>query len=196
MAEGQETYRILQQKGKAGIALLYERYGRKLYKYGVFSWKLSEDESWELVYKTLYRIMTVHADYTFASEQKFAGFVFTAFVNYLRNHLRDTKPEREALQYAPLEEHLHRLDDAPPENEPRSLHAQLLQEELDKLEDWQRILLLLRSQDLPYARIAPFTGKPEEQLKVYYQRLKKQLLERINHRIQRLKQEAHERKTG
>lgn len=192
MKEGQETYRLLQEKGREGIAVLYERYGRKLCAYGVHSWKMEEDESWELVYKTLYRILEVHRAYTFENEQKFAGFLFTMFINYLRNHLRDTKRERESLVYEPYDDHVYRLGEQAQENEaPPSLTARLLQEELDQLEDWQRILLLLRSQDLPYSHIARFVGRPEEQLKVYYQRLKKQLLERINHRINLLKEESH-----
>ncbi|TND09236.1 MAG: RNA polymerase, sigma-24 subunit, ECF subfamily [Bacteroidetes bacterium] len=190
MKEGQETYRLLQQKGQGGMEILYVRYGRKLLGYGMHSWKLDEDESWELVYKTLYRLLEVHQDYRFASEEKFASFVFTTYVNYLRNYWRDNRRNRE-LQYEPLEDHAYRLGSDENEPVPQSLPARLLQEELDKLEDWQRILLLLRSQDLPYARIVPFAGRPEEQLKVYYQRLKKQLLERINSRLNQIKAENH-----
>lgn len=189
MKEGQETYRLLAEQGRNGMELLYVRYGRKLLAYGMHSWKLDEDESWELVYKTLYRLHEVHDRYSFASEEKFASFVFTTYVNFLRNYWRDSRKNRE-LAYVPLEEHAFRLS-GETEQAPPSPQALLLQEELDKLEDWQRILLLLRSQDLPYARIASFVGKPEEQLKVYYQRLKKQLLAKINERLNQLKENNH-----
>ncbi|MBK6985309.1 MAG: hypothetical protein IPH32_11365 [Bacteroidetes bacterium] len=56
----------------------------------------------------------------------------------------------------------------------------ILQQELEKLEDWQRILLLMRGQDMPYSKISEFVKKPENQLKVYYARLKKQLTENVN----------------
>lgn len=54
-------------------------------------------------------------------------------------------------------------------------HVAMLREELEKLEDWQRILLLMRSQEMPYSEIAKYVNKPEEQLKVYYSRLKNAL---------------------
>jgi DNA-directed RNA polymerase specialized sigma24 family protein len=64
-----------------------------------------------------------------------------------------------------------------------SLKMNLLKEELEKLDDWERMLLLLRSQDMPYATIAKFVNKPEEQLKVYYSRLKTALAKRMNEKL-------------
>jgi DNA-directed RNA polymerase specialized sigma24 family protein len=48
------------------------------------------------------------------------------------------------------------------------------------MEDWERILLLMRGQDISYSEISKFVHKPENQLKVYYARLKKKLLEDMN----------------
>lgn len=45
------------------------------------------------------------------------------------------------------------------------------------------MLLLLRSQDMPYSEIAKFVNKPEDQLKVYYSRLKKALTKRMNEKL-------------
>ena len=71
----------------------------------------------------------------------------------------------------------------PEEQTTQSIHLKILQQELDKFEDWQRILLLMRGQDVPYSKIAEFVNRPEKQLKVYYARLKKQLHDQINEQL-------------
>ena len=62
---------------------------------------------------------------------------------------------------------------------------------MDKLEEWQRILLLMRGQDMPYNEISAFVNKPENQLKVYYARLKKQLLENVSAELNKLNAVSH-----
>jgi DNA-directed RNA polymerase specialized sigma24 family protein len=62
-----------------------------------------------------------------------------------------------------------------------------LKNELDKLEEWERILLLMRGQNMPYGEISKYVDKPERQLKVYYARLKKQMTEKINEQLNNLK---------
>ncbi len=44
----------IKKKDSDAITLLYNVYGKKLYGYAIAKWKLSEDDSWELIYKTLY----------------------------------------------------------------------------------------------------------------------------------------------
>ncbi len=70
-------------------------------------------------------------------------------------------------------------------------NLKILQNELDKLEDWQRILLLMRTQDVPYSKIAEFVNKPENQLKVYYARLKKQIHESVSHQVSIIKNSSN-----
>jgi DNA-directed RNA polymerase specialized sigma24 family protein len=79
------TYELLSKRDKAAVQVLYERYGRKLYSYAIRHWNLQEDDAWELTYKTLYRILETYSKYSFESEKKFGAFVFTTFINYLRN---------------------------------------------------------------------------------------------------------------
>ena len=64
---------------------------------------------------------------------------------------------------------------------------------MDKLEEWQRILLLMRGQNMSYKEIIPFVNKPEKQLKVYYARLKKKLLENVNAELKKLNAIDHEK---
>jgi len=109
--------------------------------------------------------------------------VFKVFVNYLRNHYRDHKQEfnRQGSD-AELSNFENRAEIIPVE-ESRNIKLRILNEELEKMEDWQRMLLLMRSEGRPYSEIAAYVDKPEEQLKVYYQRLKKNLTDKINEQL-------------
>lgn len=171
---------LVKQKNKEAVAQLYNRYGKKLCSYAVYKWNIDTDEAWELVYKTIYRVLDQADKYTFESEEKFASFVFRVFINYIKNHIRDhvsKQPEIDSLtnmkDVAVNEENI---------SKPTKV-INILSQELDKLEDWQRILLLLRAQEVPYAEIAKLINKPEEQLKVYHQRLRKQITEKLLLRI-------------
>ncbi|TNE53312.1 MAG: sigma-70 family RNA polymerase sigma factor [Bacteroidetes bacterium] len=154
----------------------YERYGQKLCAYGKHSWKLPEDEAWDLTYKTLYRVVEVAPKYQFESQDKFRSFVFTTFINYIKNHFRDQKQ----LIQVPLEDRVGQLGTSETK-EASKPHPKLLalEEILESLEDWQRILVLMRSDGRSYAEIAEFVDKPEKQLKVYYQRIKEQIKKRL-----------------
>lgn len=180
MAEEKLTYEILKEKSEAGIRILYERYGKKLCSYAIHKWQLDEDEAWELTYKTLFRVLDAYSAYEFVSEQKFGAFVFTTFINYLRNHYRDTKNHKS--ETVPLDESHHAVQ-LVQEEAAVSVPMELMRNALDKLEDWERMLLLLRSQEVPYSEIARLTGKPESQLKVYYMRLKKKLAGSVSQKL-------------
>lgn len=176
-----ELLKEIRKKDRNAVTLLYNRYGKKLYGYAVAKWKVSEDEAWELIYKTLYKVMEVADRYTFEDEKKFAGFIFQAFVNNLRNHYHEKK--RKPAEMAELNERIVAAGAEEQEEPVSSGHMKLLREEMELLEDWKKILLLMRAQDFSYAEIARYVNKPEEQLKVYYLRLKKQLTEKISARL-------------
>ncbi len=188
------------------MALLYERYGRKLYNYGLANWQLNEDEAWELVYQTLYKIVETINRYQFEDEARFGAFVFKIFINYLRNHYRDTRRMQEHIHFV----HFHetqfeeyeqdgqvsrevkkriveqsvKADDAAEGPNEESIPIALLKAELKQLEDWQRMLLLMRSQNMPYSEISVHVNKPETQLKVYYQRLKDRIMKKLSPKLQ------------
>ncbi|MBI3509281.1 MAG: sigma-70 family RNA polymerase sigma factor [Bacteroidetes bacterium] len=187
MKEQNPTYQLLSGRSEASVKTIYERYGKKLFLFAKHKWKMNEDDSWDVVYKTLYRVIDTYPGYKFASEEKFSAFVFTIFINYLRNFYRDRK--NLPGEITELDEN---FSEAVIESETSiSPVLHLLVCELDQLEDWERILLLMRSQDVPYAEIAKFIDKPEEQLKVYYQRLKKKLSEKLIGKIYTSKTGTH-----
>jgi len=169
------------------IALLYERYGKKLYGYSVSQWKIDEDAAWELVYKTLYKVISVIDKYKFDDENRFTGFLFQVFTNYLRNHYRDSKKKN--LETVGLADKHEKLDydraEANAGDEKQSPLMDCLQKVLRALEDWQRIILLMRAQDYAYEDIAPYVNKPAQQLKVYHLRLKKTVTDRTNECVQK-----------
>ena len=189
MNKQEETYAVIKRKDKNAIACLYNRYGKKLYSYSVSRWKLNEDAAWDVVYKTLYKIFETTPTRTFESEQKFSSFVFTVFINYLRKYYRDTKNKEEPEFVELKDSHGFKSSDDSPVSE----KVKLLNRELSKLEDWERILLLMRGQDIPYSEIVKYINKPEDQLKVYYQRLKKQLAERMSEAMNQLNQLTNEK---
>lgn len=166
------------------VTELYEAYASKLLAYTKKHYSINEDDAMSLVYKTIYRMVEVYDRYSFENEHKRAGFVFKTHINYLRNYYRDNT----SFESRHLEVDLTGFD--PANDEPATATAgfalKLLQQHLDKLEDWQRILLLMRGQDMPYSEISKFVNRPEKQLKVYYGRLKKQLLVDMNEELQRL----------
>jgi RNA polymerase sigma-70 factor (ECF subfamily) len=203
------TYTLIQQDRSSAVEVLYQRYGKKLYSYAVTSWHLSEDESWEIVYETLYRTVEKFDNYTFESEKKFSSFIFTIFCNNLRRQYRDAKKMAEKLQFSPFNESLfeeshsnpglfterqvqHKLSDAAVNafREEASVNSELmdmLELCLDELQDWERILLLLRSQNMPYSDIAEYMNKPADQLKVYYQRTRNKLAQLLEVKLSSVK---------
>lgn len=173
-----ETYNLKATDSNAFITEVYNRYGKKLYSYALHSWRLNEDTAWDLIYKTIYRVKETYGRYTFESEEKFASFIFRIFINYLRNHYRDHKNAKEFEFMA--------MDDVdvsagePPEHEQKpDLKMNALNEALDGMEDWERMLLLMRSEGRAYSEIVKYIDKPEGQLKVYYQRLKEKLTKKL-----------------
>jgi len=159
----------LKRKDKESIGILYERYGKKLYGYAITQWKTNEDDTWDIIYKTLYKVIDSIDNYSFEDENKFVGFLFKVFTNYLRNHLRDTKSK------LIVSEELIDTINIPltaKENDNESPIMRCLKKALEALEDWQRILILMKAQEFSYKDIANYVKRPEKQLKVYNFRLR------------------------
>lgn len=176
-----ETYKLKELDRNSFITVIYNRYGRKLYSYALHSWKLNEDAAWDLIYKTIYKVTETYSKYEFETEEKFASFIFRIFINYLRNHYRDHKKERN-FEFTAMDD-IDLSTKGNPEIESKSnVKMNALNAALDNMEDWERMLLLMRSDGLAYSEIVKYIDKPEKQLKVYYQRLKEQLQKKLNER--------------
>lgn len=186
------TYKLLKNNRKKGLEKMYKLYGSKLCAYGIGSWNLSEDDSWDIVYKTMYKIEKNIDNYTFENEAKFSSFIYKVFINYLRNFYRDNKNKEKKIQITEINNEFD-IEDKNNTEEPESNEIKQLNNELAKLEDWQRMLLLLRAQDMPYSEIAKYINKPEKQLKVYYGRLKTKITKQLKERKKERKEFVYEK---
>ncbi len=164
------------------ITVVYNRYGKKLYAYAVTHWNVTEDETWDLIYKTIYKVLDTYNNYTFESEGKFASFIFRIFINQLRNHYRDHK--RNTFEFTPMDDVDLSTHETATLTETSNAKLKALNTVLDEMEDWERMLLLMRSEGRAYSDIATYINKPESQLKVYYQRLKERLTKKLNGKLQ------------
>ena len=169
-----ETFILLKSSDNKGLEAFYTRYGKKLFAYALKNWRLDEDIAWELIYKTHEVIKDKINRYSFESEQKFSSFVMISFLNILRNYYRDNKKNIKTLSVEDINNQAICTED---EELSESENIKSLNIELEKLENWERMLLLLKAQEMPYSEIAKYVDKPENQLKIYYSRLKKKITE-------------------
>ncbi|WP_317896998.1 hypothetical protein [Aurantibacillus circumpalustris] len=165
------------------IQELYVVYAAKLMAYTRKNYNVPEDDSMNLVYKTIYRIADVYDRYSFENESKRNAFVFKTYINYLRNYFRDNKSFESRNFEIELKDFECVNEELATETNPK---LNLLQTLLDKMEDWERVLLLMRGQDIPYSEISKFVNKPEKQLKVYYARLKRKLFDDMNETLNKI----------
>ena len=188
-----DNYKIIQErlkdKDKTVLKDLYETYGKKFYSYSIRNWDLSEDESWEAVYKTLETSVLKLVDYVFESQSHFDNFLFKVFVNYLRQAFRvKRKQQIHEMEFVDFRE-----DEIPDEigqylnnvsftdyykSEETDLPVLIdLKIALNDLEEPERDLLLLRAQQYSYDEIAELLQIENNQLKVKYHRAKKKLFQ-------------------
>ena len=157
MSFEKETYTTTQQNNKV-VQDLYEVYAKKLLAYTCKNYTIDKDDAWAIVLKTIYKIAEVNDRYVFEVEQKKSAFIFKTHINYLRNYFRDNKSFEKNHYEVDLIDN-HAVNSYEDEQPTQNLPLIILQQELEKLEDWQRILLLMRGQDMPYSKIAEFVKK-------------------------------------
>lgn len=176
--------KLIHKSKEKKLELLFSAFGDRLFGFGNGQWKLQKDACWSLVYKTLYKIEEVFEKYDFPSQEQFKGFVFRTFINLMKNHLRDEETRTNGAVDVSLDE--EKVASQLITKEEESEEIKVLNELLDSLEDWQRILLLMRAQNYSYADIATYTNKSEKNLKVYYGRLKKQMAKQMEMKLQKV----------
>ncbi len=179
-----EIVQLVKENPRKGLEKLFEKYSNKLFSYCVSNWGFSEDESWDLIYSTFETILDSIKGYDFESERHFENFLFKVFKNNLRQLYRKQKALLEHIQFVPLE-----LEGLEKEGEKlfgqmydedlkvSSPQIELLNHALERLNDSDRELLLLRGQNFSYEQIASFLGIEDNQLKVKAHRAKKKLVD-------------------
>ncbi|MBL4707388.1 MAG: sigma-70 family RNA polymerase sigma factor [Flavobacteriales bacterium] len=166
------------------LDLLFKTFGKQLFGYGHQQWKIPKDACWDLVYACLYKVEERVDTVEFESEEKFKSYVFRIFINRMKNYLRDEKVRTKGNREVELEE--ERLIERKDTEESETEEIQILNNILDQLKDWQRILMLMRAQDYSYADISKYTHQSEKNLKVYYGRLKKKIAKEMELKLQNM----------
>ena len=185
---------LFQEDLKKGLAALFEGYGQQLYGFAVTHFQIDEDESYDVLYKTMDTVGKVITRYEFTSENHFANWLFKIHKNNILQLLR-TKKSKEA-QLLPvsfsnwaaeaneLGDDDLKLDSFKPVIDKLSninpygsspTHNQLMmemQKALLLLSEVERELLLLRMSNYSYDEIAKMLGIENNQLKVKFNRAK------------------------
>ncbi|MBC8052158.1 MAG: RNA polymerase sigma factor [Sphingobacteriaceae bacterium] len=179
-------------KDPTGLRDLYEAYGKSFYAYSIKRWQLTEDDAWDIVYKTLETLILKLSNYEFESQAKFEGFLYTVLVNFIRQHFRSRRvKDQQEMKYVDLDTQdgistdiNQKLNEAS-FNEYYSAEViessslLLLKDALNKLEVVDRDILLLRAQNYSYEEIASFLKIDNNQLKVKHHRAKKKLVDML-----------------
>ena len=183
-----------QEDLKKGLAILFETYGQTLYGFTINQWRLNEDESYDVLYKTLEIVGKVITRYEFSSENHFVNWLFKIHKNNILQLLR-SKRSKEKLEFPvnfenwenevkELENEDLNLQDFkstidslsiinPYENTQTTNHLMLaMQKALQQLDETERELLLLRMSNYSYEEIAGMLGIENSQLKVKFNRAK------------------------
>lgn len=193
MESYKEIIELLNGQHPSGLAKLYQGYGRAFYSYCIQKWNLSEDEAWEVVYRTLETLVLKIGNYDLLTQTDFDRFVYRVLINFLRQQYR-SKKQKEAGQVVYVDfsaesgsnegfanylnrDALHSYYD-----QGGSEHPQLtsLKNALESMEQTDKDLLLLRAQNYSYDEIAKLLGIDNNQLKVKHHRAKKKLIEILN----------------
>lgn len=185
---------LFQEDLNKGLAALFEGYGQKLYGFAVTHFHIDEDESYDVLYKTMDTVGKVITRYEFTSESHFGNWLFKIHKNNILQLLRSKKRREKDFQIVSFnvwEVEAKELDD---ENldlenfkqvieqistvdpyESSSKNNKLffaMQKALEQLSDVERELLLLRMNNYSYDEIATMLSIENNQLKVKFNRAK------------------------
>jgi RNA polymerase sigma factor (sigma-70 family) len=189
----QDILRLISDKDPKGLEELYQAYGSRFYAYAFQRWNLTEDEAWEVVYKTLETLVLKLSNYQFQSKALFEGFLFKVLLNFLRQYFRSKRSSHEAeIDFVDLnnEEQVPyqvskqiskaAFSDYYKTESVENPALLILNEALNKLDPMDKDILLLRAQNYSYDEIAGLLSIDNKQLKVTHHRAKQKLLNMIN----------------
>ncbi|GAB2972360.1 hypothetical protein GCM10027049_02600 [Mucilaginibacter puniceus] len=192
MIDYKDIMQLIINQDPKGLEELYDTYGKKFYTYCARNWHLSEDDSWEVIYKTLETLILKLSHYEFESKQHFDNFLYKVLTNFLRQYFRKNRSQSEhEIEYVDLTnseentkeiiQHINQVSFADYYrseyiDSPELLH---LNEALDQLDPVDKDILLLRAQNYTYEEISDFLGIENKQLKVTHHRAKKKLIDKL-----------------
>lgn len=192
MKEYTEILDLLKSQQQNGLEQLYENYGKKFYSYCIRQWSLAEDDAWEIIYKTLETLVLKLSNYDFESQAHFNNFLYKVLINFIRQHFRARRNQ---------EDHELMLLDFQDDEDSAAIVTKLLNEQafkdyyaleivdnpailalkeaLNKMDEQEKDILLLRAQNYSYEEIAKLLAIENNQLKVKHHRAKKKLVQTL-----------------
>ena len=193
MSDYLDIIELIGNKDPKGLEELYNIYGSRFYAYSVSRWHLSEDEAWDVVYKTLETLVLKLGNYQFESKALFEGFLFKVLVNFLRQYFRfkrtqhkdeiefvDLNAEDEMPYYISKQINKNAFAEYYKTELIESPNLIALNDALFQLEETDKDILLLRAQNYSYDEIAKLLEIDNNQLKVKHHRAKQKLVNIIN----------------
>lgn len=191
MKEYKEILDLLKSQPQSGLEQLYENYGKKFYSYCIRQWKMTEDDAWDVIYKTLEALVLKLSNYDFESQAHFNNFLYKVLINFIRQNFRTRRSneeydmmlldfqEEDIASFGAVTKLLNErafkdyyaleiVDD------PAIL---ALKEALSKMDEQEKDILLLRAQNYSYDEIAEMLAIENNQLKVKHHRAKKKLVQ-------------------
>ncbi|MDO3641498.1 RNA polymerase sigma factor [Mucilaginibacter sp. L3T2-6] len=192
MKQYTEILDLLKSQQQNGLEQLYENYGKKFYSYCIRQWSLAEDDAWEIIYKTLETLVLKLSNYDFESQAHFNNFLYKVLINFIRQHFRARRNQ---------EDHELMLLDFQDDEDSAAIVTKLLNEQafkdyyaleivdnpailalkeaLNKMDEQEKDILLLRAQNYSYEEIAKLLAIENNQLKVKHHRAKKKLVQTL-----------------
>jgi RNA polymerase sigma-70 factor (ECF subfamily) len=188
MEKFQKISDLVKKRDSNALKILYEEYGKKFYSYSLKRWYLSQDEGWEVVYRTLETLVLKLSNYTFSTQADFDRFIFRVLINFLRQNYRSAQAKSKDIEFVDLdsidlgnnfEKYLSTasLKDYYKTESFDSPILTHLKSVLENFSEVDRDLLLLRAQNFSYEEIAKMLNLDNAQLKVRHHRAKKKLVE-------------------
>lgn len=193
-----ELIKLIDAKDRRGWENLYLQYGKKFYGFAITKWSFNEDEAWNIVYQTLETIIIKIGDYRIESQAHFDNLVFKIFTNFLRQEYRRLKKISEDFQILSYAEMEIAIDDEVEKKitgenlkipfdkeffreffeteETESPKITELKKALNKLDPFEKDLLLLKANNFSYDEIAKMLKVDNNQLKVKHYRAKNKLI--------------------
>ena len=191
---------LLKRGDRQGCSRLMDMYYDRLVNEAVSVFNLPEGESEELVSDCLVSVVQeVHTFEFRKSDGDFHFWVMTIFKNRVRDFVRQRaktaglvthfqesnfeneetfgQGERDVIAaIIGAYEEATREESTSAKNIECRERLKVIEEVLESMEVWERVLLRCRALEVPYEDITRYTGKPASQLKVYHGRVKKKFI--------------------
>ena len=183
--------KIIQEiKNGRGAEVLYDTYANKFYGYAVNRRYFQEDEAWDIVEKTLSKLLEKLPQCRFDKQSQYNAYVQKVFNSFLNKGYHQKKRKSKNIQFVSIEhstdgyikeEHLKSVgfDESFVQSflkDTESKRVQLFKKALNQLDEIDREILLLKADNLTYAEIANVLKIDHKQLKVKHFRAKQRLI--------------------